>query len=149
MILLGIVSAFASGISAGSQAIFNALLQQHIGIFGLICWVHFIGFVFSIPLVLFFEPQFFKNIVHVGQAGLPLYVLLSGGLGLIIVPGIAFSIGKVNPALAFSTMIIGQLFISMIIQHFGLFGVVKESISFMKVIASSMVIGGIGLFFLK
>ena len=76
-------------------------------------------------------------------------MLFSGVLGLIIVPGIAFSIEKLNPAIALAILMLGQLLISMFIQQFGLLGVTQENISMMQVFAILLIILGVGLFFIR
>lgn len=149
IVIAAIMAALISGIGVGFQGTFNALLQRNIGLVGLICWVHFVGFVVSIPLVIIYRPNLIRQIMEFKQAGVPFFVLFSGVFGLIIVPGIAFSIEKLNPAIALAILMLGQLLISMFIQQFGLLGVTQENISMMQVFAILLIILGVGLFFIR
>ena len=68
-ILIAAAIALLAGICVGFQGTFNALLQRHIGLVGIICWVHFVGFVVSIPLVIIYQPNLIRQIMEFKQTG--------------------------------------------------------------------------------
>ena len=47
--LAGILMALVSGIAVGLQSVFNVALEKHIGLAGLMLWLHFIGFIVAVP----------------------------------------------------------------------------------------------------
>ncbi|MEQ8675305.1 MAG: DMT family transporter [Aggregatilineales bacterium] len=143
----GIMMAIISGAFIGLQGIFNSVLEKNIGLVGMTSFVHLTGFLVSIPLVLVFETKFVENMQALPRQGIPLPVILSGALGLVLVPGIAFALGRTNPAITFSFVMIGQLVLSMVVQQFGWFGVAQESLSFTKILAIVLIVGGVALFF--
>ena len=83
------------------------------------------------------------------KSGVSFFVLFSGVFGLVIVPGIAFAIEKLNPGIALAILMLGQLVIAMFIQHYGLLGITQENISMMQVFAILLIIFGVGLFFVR
>lgn len=145
--ILGIIAALVSGVFVSIQGIFNAVLERHIGLVGIMCWIHFVGFVFSIPLVVVYKPNLLQTISQALQENVPFYVILSGTLGLIIVPGVAFAIIRTNAAVAFSILVVGQLLVSLSFQYFGLMGIAKQEISSTQILALGLVVTGVGLFF--
>jgi transporter family-2 protein len=143
--LVGAMAALLAGVAIASQSTFNSVLEKRLGVFGLILWVHLVGFAVSVPLVVLFEPHFFQNL---GQLrSLPFYIPLAGVLGLIIVPGVAVAINRTNPAIAFSLTMVGQFAFALIVQHFGLLEVTREPVRWTQVAALGLIMAGIGLFF--
>lgn len=69
IVIAATMAALISGIGVGFQGTFNALLQRSIGLVGLICWVHFVGFVVSIPLVIIYQPNLIRQIMEFKQTG--------------------------------------------------------------------------------
>ena len=145
--ILGLAVALASGVCICFQGVFNSVLQRHIGLIGLICWVHFTGFVLSIPLVMIYKPNLLQSVAQALKGGVPVPVVLSGLLGLVIVPGIAYAIVRTNAAATFSTLVVGQLFVSLVFQRWGMMGMARQEIGLMQVAACGLVALGTGLFF--
>lgn len=145
--LWGILVAVVGGFFISFQSIFNADLQRHIGLVGLMSWVHLVGFIFSVPLLLLTRQNLASSVTDALRAGVPWYVLLSGIFGLFIVPGVAYAIAKTTPAIAFSTLILGQLVVALFMQQAGLFGTAQSAISWTQVVAVGLVVAGVGLFF--
>lgn len=145
--ILGLAVALASGVCICFQGVFNSVLQRHIGLIGLICWVHFTGFVLSIPLVMIYKPNLLQSVADALKGGVPVPVVLSGLLGLVIVPGIAYAIVRTNAAATFSTLVVGQLFVSLVFQRWGMMGMARQEIGLVQVAACGLVALGTGLFF--
>ncbi len=145
--ILGLTVALASGVCICFQGVFNSVLQRHIGLIGLICWVHFTGFALSIPLVMIYKPNLLQSVAEALKGGVPVPVVLSGLLGLVIVPGIAYAIVRTNAAATFSTLVVGQLFVSLVFQRWGMMGMARQEIGLMQVAACGLVALGTGLFF--
>ena len=144
---MGVAAALASGVCISFQGVFNSVLQRHIGLIGIMCWIHFTGFALSLPLVFIFKPDLIQSVAAALRGGVPLPVILSGALGLVIVPGIAFAITRTNAAATFSLLVVGQLALALIFQRWGLLGMVKQEIGLLQLAACALVAAGTGLFF--
>lgn len=145
--LAGILMALVSGIAVGLQSVFNLALEKHIGLAGLMLWLHFIGFIVAVPIVLLVDPGAYGKIFSLRTAGLPFYVLLGGVLGLIVVPGVTFAIQRSDPAITFSVIMIGQLVIALVMQQFGLLGVERANIHINQMLGLGLIVIGVGVYF--
>jgi transporter family-2 protein len=145
--LIGLLMALVSGIAVGLQSVFNLALQKHIGLAGLMLWIHFVGFIVAVPIVLLADASTFGKILNLRTAGLPIYVILSGALGLIVVPGVAFAIERSDPAITFAVIMIGQLVVALLMQYFGLFGVAQEPIRLNQFLGVALIVVGVGVYF--
>ena len=146
--ILGLTLALVSAVCIGFQGIFNSILQRHIGLIGIMCWIHFTGFLLSLPLVVIYKPDLLQAVNRALQGGVPLPVILSGALGLVIVPGIAFAIAKTNAAATFSVVVIGQLLTALVFQQWGIMGIAQQGIGVTQIVACGLVVIGATLFFI-
>jgi transporter family-2 protein len=76
------------------------------------------------------------SLAAVGRA--PWYTLLAGPIGVAIVYGVAFGIGKVGVAPATTAIIIGQVSTAVIIDSFGLFGAPQVPFHWTKVLGVAL-----------
>jgi transporter family-2 protein len=75
----------------------------------------------------------------------PWYVWMGGLLGAIYVTVIIFVNQQQGVALTFALVVAGQIFISLLIDHFGLFGSIVRPVSIPKVIGALLIIAGLVL----
>jgi len=75
----------------------------------------------------------------------PWYIWTGGLLGAIYVACIIWVNQQQGVALTFALVVSGQIFISLLIDHFGLFGSVVRSLSVQKIIGAMLIIGGLVL----
>jgi transporter family-2 protein len=75
----------------------------------------------------------------------PWYIWLGGLLGAVYVTCIIFVNQQQGVALTFALVVTGQIFISLIIDHFGLFGSAVQPISLAKIIGALLIIAGLFL----
>jgi transporter family-2 protein len=73
----------------------------------------------------------------------PWYIWLGGLIGAIFVGYITWVNQQQGVALTFALVIAGQIFISLLIDHFGLFGSIVRTITLEKIIGAGLIIGGI------
>src|SRR6185295_19756368 len=73
----------------------------------------------------------------------PWYVWMGGLLGAIYVSCIIFVNQQQGVALTFALVVAGQIFISLLIDHFGLLGSVVRPISIAKIIGAFLIIAGL------
>ena len=75
----------------------------------------------------------------------PWYVWMGGLLGAIFVSGIIFVNQQQGVALTFALVVAGQIFISLLIDHFGLLGSIVRPVSIPKIIGALLIIAGLVL----
>lgn len=73
----------------------------------------------------------------------PWYIWLGGLIGAIFVSYITWVNQKQGVGLTFALVISGQIFISLLIDHFGLFGSAIRTITLEKIIGAAFIIAGI------
>ena len=75
----------------------------------------------------------------------PWYVWMGGLLGAIYVSCVIFVNQQQGVALTFALVVAGQIFISLLIDHFGLFGSIVRPLSIPKIIGALLIIAGLVL----
>jgi transporter family-2 protein len=73
----------------------------------------------------------------------PWYIWLGGLIGSIFVGYITGINQQQGVALTFALVVAGQIFVSVVIDHFGLFGSVVRTITLEKIIGAALIIAGI------
>ncbi len=80
-----------------------------------------------------------------GTEGAPWWIWTGGLLGAFFVSIATALVPRLGATLSFSLIIAGQLFISVAIDKFGLFGIAATDISIKKIVGISLVIAGVFL----
>jgi len=75
----------------------------------------------------------------------PWYVWMGGLLGAIYVTCVIFVNQQQGVALTFALVVAGQIFISLLIDHYGLFGSIVRPISIAKIIGALLIVAGLVL----
>jgi bacterial/archaeal transporter family-2 protein len=75
----------------------------------------------------------------------PLVVWAGGILGAFFVTSAVVLVPRIGVALTFSLIIAGQMFVTLIIDHFGWFGVPEKSISPLRVFGAALIVVGVVL----
>jgi transporter family-2 protein len=73
----------------------------------------------------------------------PWYIWLGGTIGAIFVAYITWVNQQQGVALTFALVVAGQIFISLMIDQFGLFGSAIRTITLEKIIGAALIVGGI------
>lgn len=123
LIAMPLLLAAISGAAMAVQGTLNSQLTQKSSLFSATLVVHIIGTLAAVIVVLLTKDAFFEH----KWTGAPWYLYLGGILSLVIVALVAFSISEVGVCNATTAIIIGQVGLAIIIDHFGLFGVEKLS----------------------
>lgn len=124
------------------QAILNARLGKQIG--GSLMGALMSFFTGTIAL-------FVLNLIMNGNAIMqlkqtaagPWYIWLGGLIGAIFVGYITWVNQAQGVGLTFALVVAGQIFISLLIDHFGLFGSTVRTITLEKIIGAVLIIGGV------
>lgn len=116
---LPIVIAAISGIAMAVQGTLNSALSQKTHLLAATFAVHIIGLLVSLLSVLALRVP----VLSYSWFSLPWYLYLGGVLSVIIVGLVAMSIPKIGVCNATTAIIIGQVGMALIIDHFGWLGV--------------------------
>ncbi len=125
------------GVLIALMVAFNGLLASHIGNEQSLMVIHFLGLIGTIILLLGTRTKIQS------LSGLPVYLFIAGALGIfnVLFNNICFS--ALGATLTLSLNLIGQLISSMLIDHFGLLGLVVNKINQTKLIGVAIMIIGI------
>ncbi|SPF56757.1 conserved membrane hypothetical protein [Candidatus Desulfosporosinus infrequens] len=117
-ISLPFLVATISGIAMAIQGTLNSSLSQKTSLFVATLLVHVIGTLVAIIAVLAWRSPLLKY----NWVSVPWYLYLGGILSVLIVGLVAISIPKIGVCNATTAIIIGQVSMAVLIDHFGWFG---------------------------
>jgi len=116
--------ALFSGIALSMEGAIYGELGKIIGQFESSFYNFFVGTILLTLIVLFFGKG---NLTYTFKV--PKWYLLGGLLGLIYLTVLVFGIPKVGVGISMIAVVVGQMIMSMIIEHFGWLGSAKKSIT--------------------
>lgn len=134
---------FTIGILAGSlitlQSVLNAGLGQRIGNFGSVLILTCVSILVLLLLILLFPTTAnFTQIPGISEW----YLYIGGVLGVGIVAAPIFLIPRIGATSTLTALVVGQLFLALFIDHFGLFQFPKTEISVTRILGIVCVIFG-------
>lgn len=136
--IFGIMLAVFIGAILCLQPIFSSNMGKYTGIVE----AAFISITITFALILMIFLIFGKgDISRVSEA--PKYYLFAGVFGTIIVTGSIFIVQILGPAVALSVSVAAQIILSVLLEHFGVFGVEKIPISTTRVLGILLMIAGV------
>jgi transporter family-2 protein len=104
---------------------------------------------FLVGLICLFIINLFANYTALSHMKLlsvsPWYLWMGGLLGAIFVSCIIFVNQQQGVALTFALVVAGQIFISLLIDHFGLLGSIVRPMSIPKIIGALLIVAGLVL----
>lgn len=140
--ILFIIIAIIGGISAGLQAPINGALGKRVGGFEGAFVSFVIGTFFLFFVFLFFGKGNILETLHV-----PKWQLLGGFVGAILVTAIILAVPELGVAGTIFSIILGQIAISLVIDHFGFFGVQHIPFNWERLVGVILMLGGVLLVF--
>lgn len=136
IIIVGLVG----GIAIGLQSPMSSILGNRLGMMEGAFIVHFSGAVAaSIPLLIWGGGNLSK------WRDVPWYTLGAGVFGLIVVSALSFIIPKVGVAPAVILLVLGQLVVGAVLDHFGLLGAEIRPLTIQRVLGLLVVMAGVWL----
>ena len=139
-ILLIILIGLIGGIAVGLQGPMASMITQRLGIFESVFIVHMGGAVVAlIPLLVYSGGKLTE------WRSVPWYALVAGIFGLVVIGAISYTLPRVGAAAAIMTIVAGQLFISVALDHFGLLGAAQRSLDPTRVLGLGVVLVGVWL----
>lgn len=128
---------FLSGVFLACMQSFNGQLNASIGMYATSFFVHVIG-----GIVLFLYIHFVKK-EKIIFGPMPFYAYLGGICGLLMVSFTSLTIYNIGNVLFTCISICGQIFLSIVIDHFGLFGIKKTSFNLKRIPALILIAIGV------
>lgn len=109
-----ILVCFFGGIAVAVQASFAGILTEKVGVVGNGLIVFGGGFLFALALLLLFRGGHIMD-----WKSIPWYAYLAGPLGIVIISSIGFGIPRIGVASTLTLIVVSQLTVSVILDHFG------------------------------
>ncbi|MBI9045123.1 MAG: DMT family transporter [Anaerolineaceae bacterium] len=134
VILVGIIG----GVAVGLQTPFSSFIGQRVGANASSFIIHFSGAILSALFLFVNGGEKISN-----WRALPWYVVFVGIFGVILFQTINVTMPRLGTAMSIALIIIGQLTIGILIDHFGLLGATSRPIDLTKVLGVvALFIGG-------
>ena len=139
-ILLIILIGLIGGIAVGLQGPMASMITQRLGIFESVFIVHLGGMIIAlIPLLVYSGGKLTE------WRSVPWYVLGAGIFGLVVIGAISYTLPRVGAAAAIMTIVAGQFFIGVALDHFGLLGAAQRSLDPTRVLGLGVLLVGVWL----
>jgi len=137
-----IVCAFFAGAIVPVQAVSNAVLARHLGH---PLWASLVSLLISIivlaPLLFIFKVP--KPVLSADLLHQPFWIWIGGIAGMLYLTSALILVPKIGGITFFVMVIAGQLVISALIEHFGLFGMPKQPVQIAKLAGIGLVVAGV------
>jgi len=133
LILIGLVG----GAAVGLQTPISGMMGARVGGFASSFIIHVSGMMLSGLILLLRGGERIRE-----WSGLPWYMLISGVFGVVLFQTLTFTVPKMGGTLAVTLVVVGQLIVGLLIDHFGWLGVEIHPISLVRVVGVALLIGG-------
>lgn len=125
------------GACLGIMASFNGQLSKYFGLFEVSLLVHLIGAVLLTGYIALHERK------RIRLTGVPNYVYLVGFMGVGLVASSSFCTVQLGATAAMSLSVVGQMAMSAVVDHYGLFGAEKIPFNPRKLPSYGITLAGI------
>jgi transporter family-2 protein len=139
-VFLIILIGLAGGIAVGLQSPLASMITQRLGMFESVFIVHVGGALFALIPLLFYGGGKLAQ-----WRSLPWYALTAGIFGLIVIGAISYMIPRIGVAGAITTIVAGQLLVSVILDHFGWLGAMSRPLEPTRLLGLAVVLVGVWL----
>lgn len=136
---LFLLLALMAGITMAFQGSLNTILSKAIGLLEATFVVHLVGTIIIVITLLLLRPGK-TGLGQIGQA--PWYAVLGGVLSVLIIYAVVASISKLGVATATTAIIVGQVSVAVLIDHFGMFGLRQIPLTWWKLAGITMLATG-------
>jgi transporter family-2 protein len=139
-ILIIILIGLAGGVAVGLQSPLASMLTQRLGMFESVFIVHIGGAILALlPIVIYGGGKLAQ------WRTVPWYALGAGIFGLVVIGAISYMIPRIGVAGAITTIVAGQLLVSVILDQFGWLGTVTRPMELSRAIGLVVVLLGVWL----
>jgi len=126
--ILTLLIGVAGGAAVGLQAPIAGAMGQRIGGTASSFVVHLSGLVFSAAWLIYQKGENIREAVN-----LPWYMLAAGIFGLILYQSINITLPRLGATMMIALIIVGQLMVGVLVDHFGLLGVSIKAIDLSRI----------------
>jgi transporter family-2 protein len=139
-ILFIILIGLAGGVAVGLQSPMASMITQRLGMFESVFIVHVGGALIALIPILFYGGGKLSE-----WRSVPWYTLGAGIFGLIVIGAISYMIPRIGVAGAVTTIVAGQLLVSVTLDHFGLLGAMSRPLDPTRLLGLTVVLVGVWL----
>jgi bacterial/archaeal transporter family-2 protein len=139
-ILLIILIGLAGGVAVGLQSPMASMITQRLGMFESVFIVHVGGAIFALIPLLFYGGGKLTQ-----WRSVPWYALGAGVFGLVVIGAISYMIPRIGVAGAITTIVAGQLLVSMVLDQFGWLGTMARPMDPTRALGLAVVLLGVWL----
>jgi transporter family-2 protein len=137
------VTLFTMGVIAGSmitiQSVLNSALGKKTGNLGSVLVLTIVSISLLLLLIILFPGTAnLKSIPGVSEW----YLYVGGVLGVAILAAPIFLIPRIGATSTLTALVVGQLFLALIIDHFGLFNFPKTEINLIRIVGIILLVAG-------
>ena len=126
-----------AGILQSAMMSINGLLAESVSLWGVSFIVHFSGGLLLVLYILLVVRE------KITLRGMPWYLYSAGFFGVLLVSVSSWCVGILGAAVTTCLSVAGQLFISAVIDHYGLFHVPRVPFSIKRIPCFLMILAGI------
>ena len=139
-ILFIILIGLAGGVAVRLQSPMASMITQRLGTCESVFIIHIGGAVIAlIPLLIYGGGKLSQ------WRSVPWYALGAGVFGLVVIAAISYMIPRVGVAASITTIVAGQLLVSVILDHYGLLGASIRSLDVTRVLGMAVLLVGVWL----
>ena len=144
--MLYILWAIVSGMLIAIQASTNTALRIQLNSPWISALTNFmVGITALIIIILIVKPDTFSGMKPMFSGAVPIWKMLGGLMGAFFVVSVTVLAPHLGVGKVIILYLFGQIFMSIIIDHFGLFGMPMDKITLQKAIGIVLLIGGVVL----
>lgn len=133
--MIALIAAGLAGATMATQGKLNSELSKNLGLFGATFVVHLLATIILAALVLLggIERENLAEVTRVRW-----YRLLGTPLNIVIIYGVAYSLGRVSTAAGTTSIIVFQLLTAALIDHLGILGAERLPFTPVKLLAVAL-----------
>ena len=129
ILILSLLVSIAAGVAAGLQGPLTTMVSQRLGTWEAVLIAHIGGIAAAFLALLLFGKGSLAE-----WRSVPWYALLCGVLGLAVLGGVTIAIPEIGAASTMTLLILGQLVVAALLDHFGWLGVDVRQLDLSRVI---------------
>jgi transporter family-2 protein len=136
ILLIGLVA----GMAIGLQGPMASLISQKMGMLESVLIIHLGGAIVALIPLAFLKGGQLHN-----WRSLPWYTLAAGAFGLIVIMALSYMIPRIGVASALIILVLGQVLVGSVLDHFGLLGAMVRPFDWIKLAGFAVAFFGIWL----
>jgi transporter family-2 protein len=136
-LILAVIVGLLSGVAVALQGPLASLMSQYVGTMGSVFIIHLGGALMAGAVLL---------VIGGGNLGawrgVPWYALGAGVLGLVVLSGVSYTIPRIGAAATVTLIVLAQLILSALLDHFGLLGTSVRHVDLSRTIGITVLLLG-------